>query len=144
MDEVKAELITLNTMINEKLGSPNAEDSDSAFDYDLNHIPEQITPEYAPCDPEASIPEAFEWDAEAHDKYISAEVSLPKDGEYFLGKVLAQKHDRNGNPVGKSNTNPILDTRTYDVTFPDGNTAEYSANIIAECLYSQVNNEGNQ
>lgn len=28
--------------------------------------------------------------------------------------------------------------------FPDGTTAEYSANIIAKCLYSQVDNEGNQ
>jgi hypothetical protein len=28
--------------------------------------------------------------------------------------------------------------------FPDGTTAEYSANVIAECMYSQVDNEGNQ
>ncbi len=28
--------------------------------------------------------------------------------------------------------------------FPDENTLEYSANVIAECLYSQVDNEGNQ
>jgi hypothetical protein len=37
-----------------------------------------------------------------------------------------------------------MDTGTYDVIFPDGNTAEHSVNIIAECLYSQVDNEGNQ
>jgi hypothetical protein len=28
--------------------------------------------------------------------------------------------------------------------FPDGETAEYSANMIAECLYLQVDDEGNQ
>jgi uncharacterized protein YjdB len=28
--------------------------------------------------------------------------------------------------------------------FPDGTTSEYSANVIAECLYSQVDNEGRQ
>jgi hypothetical protein len=28
--------------------------------------------------------------------------------------------------------------------FPDGNVAEYSANVIAESLYSQVDDEGRQ
>jgi len=37
-----------------------------------------------------------------------------------------------------------LDTRLYQVIFPDGETAEYSANVIAECLYLQVDDEGNQ
>jgi len=51
--------------------------------------------------------------------------------------VTARKKDIHGNPIGMSNKNPILDTRVYEVTFP-----EYSANIIAECLYSQVDPEG--
>jgi hypothetical protein len=143
-DEVKKELMTLNAMINEKLGSQNTEDPDSVHGYDLNHVPDHITPEYTPFKPEAPMPQADEWDAEAYDKYISAEVLLPKNGESILGKVLAQKHDHDGNPIGKYNTNPILDTRIYDVISPDGITAEYSANIIAECCYSQVGNEGNQ
>jgi hypothetical protein len=90
------------------------------------------------------MPEANEWDAEAFDEYISVEVILPKDGEHILGKVVGRKHDRDGNPVGQTNTNPILDTRVYDVIFPDGNTLEYSANAEAESLYSQVDNKGNQ
>ena len=40
--------------------------------------------------------------------------------------------------------NPILDTRTYEVEFPDGQTAKYSANIIAENMYAQCDAEGNQ
>jgi len=60
----------------------------------------------------------------------------------LLGTVTARKKDIHGNPIGMSNKNPILDTRVYEVTFPDGHTAEYSANTIAECLYSQVNPEG--
>lgn len=39
-----------------------------------------------------------------------------------------------GNPIGCANQNPILDMRIYEVTFPDGHTAEYTLNIIAECL----------
>jgi hypothetical protein len=56
--------------------------------------------------------------------------------------VTARKRDMHGNPIGVSNRNPILDTRVYEVTFPDGHTAEYSANTIGECLYSQVDPEG--
>ena len=40
--------------------------------------------------------------------------------------------------------NPILDTWTYEVEFPDGQIAEYSANIIAENMYAQCDTEGNQ
>jgi hypothetical protein len=38
----------------------------------------------------------------------------------------------------------ILDTRIYEVQFPDGHMAEYTANVIAECIYSQVDDEGHQ
>jgi hypothetical protein len=58
--------------------------------------------------------------------------------------VTARKRDIHGNPLGLANKNPILDTRIYEVTFPDGHSAEYSANTIAECLYSQVDSEGKQ
>ena len=40
--------------------------------------------------------------------------------------------------------NPILDTMTYAVEFPDGQTTEYFANIIAENMYAQCDTEGNQ
>ena len=40
--------------------------------------------------------------------------------------------------------NPILDMRIYEVEFPDGQTTEYSANIIAENMCAQCDTEGNQ
>ena len=46
--------------------------------------------------------------------------------------------------MGKANSNPTLDTRTYDVEFPDGSLAEYSANIIAQNMYSRCYTESNQ
>lgn len=73
---------------------------------------------------------------EAYDQYISAEVLLPKDGQEVLGQVVARKRDADGNPIGRGNSNPILDTRLYEVKFSDGNVAEYSANVIAKCIYS--------
>lgn len=58
--------------------------------------------------------------------------------------MTGRKRDTNANPIGKYNKTPILDTRIYEATFPDGHTAEYAANIIAECLYSQTDSEDHQ
>ena len=44
----------------------------------------------------------------------------------------------------KANPNPILDTRVYEVEFPNGRTAEYAANVIAENLYAMCDPEGIQ
>jgi hypothetical protein len=35
-----------------------------------------------------------------------------------------------------------MDTRIYDVQFPDGHVEAYSANVIAENIYAQVDKEG--
>jgi hypothetical protein len=103
---------------------------------------DHITPDYDPVEPEHSMPEADEWDAEAFDQYIAPEVRLPRNGKEILGQVVSRKRDQDGNPIGRGNSNPTMDTRIYQVVFPDGDTAEYSANVIAECIYSQVDNEG--
>lgn len=101
--------------------------------------------DYEPFDPKFVQPEADDFDAEtSYDKYISAQVLLPKGDGLVSGKVIKRKRDDNGNPVGRSNQNPLLDTRVYEVHFPDGTEQEYTANLIAESLYSQVDDEGNQ
>ena len=89
-----------------------------------------------PYEPEAEMPEADDWDADAYDKYISASVMLPQGGQYTSGCVVGRKRDYDGKPIGTSNSNPILDTRVYDVEFPDGHVEEFTANVIAECIYS--------
>ena len=50
--------------------------------------------------------------------------------------------DKNGKFKGNFNKNPILDTRVYGVIFPDGAVYQYTANIIAENMYSQVDSNG--
>ena len=53
--------------------------------------------------------------------------------------------DKDGLPIGTAHDNPILDTRVYEVEFPDGHTkASLSANAIAENLFAQVDDEGNR
>ena len=52
---------------------------------------------------------------ESLDEYIRAEVIIPgKDGVAVLQKVRKCKRDHNNDPIGKKNTNPILDSRIYD------------------------------
>ena len=48
-----------------------------------------------------------------------------------------------GNLVGRGANNPLLDTHKYEVKFIDGLTEAYTANIVTEAMYSQVNKEGN-
>lgn len=92
---------------------------------------------------DAEMPEADDYTPEAYDDYLTAEVLLPNMGTVVKAKVIGRKRDADGNPIGKRNTNPILDTREYEVEFPDGATDVFAANIIAENLYAQVDDEGN-
>ena len=88
--------------------------------------------------------EEEDFDAETYNKYIAAQVLLPKGDSLVSRQVIKQKRDDNGNPIGRSNSNPLLDKRVYEVQFPDGTEQEYTANLIATSLYTQVNDEGNQ
>ena len=60
----------------------------------------------------------------------------------MLGKVKHHKQYKDGNLLVTVHSNPILDTRVYEVEFPDGQVMEYAANVIAENLYSQVDQDG--
>jgi hypothetical protein len=57
------------------------------------------------------MPEAGEMDHAAYDNYISARVWLPTDdGIAKPAKVTGRKRDTDGNLIGHTNDNPILDT----------------------------------
>jgi hypothetical protein len=45
---------------------------------------------------------------------------------------------------GEASANPIMDTRTHNVEFPDGHSEEYTAIFIAENMYAQCDEDGNQ
>jgi hypothetical protein len=81
---------------------------------------------------------------DTYDQYIGAQVNLPHGNVYTAGNVRLRKRDVDGNLIGRAHANPILDTRVYEVEFPDGERVEYAANVIAECMYAQCDAEGNQ
>ncbi len=69
-------------------------------------------------------------------------IVTDRGGEPLRGTVKSRKRDHDGKPIGSSNPNPLLDSREYLVCFEDGTEETYTANLIAECLYSQVDDEG--
>jgi hypothetical protein len=95
-----------------------------------------------PYKPKASMPDVDDYPEETFDKYISAQVLLPKGDSFQSGRVKTRKRDFDGNPVGVANANPLLDTRVNEVEFAGGHSEAFAANIIAESLYSQVDAEG--
>ena len=78
-----------------------------------------------------------------YDDYFNAEVMLPQDGEHVRAvRVIGQLKDKNGNVIGSYDPNPILNTKIYDVLFPDGSVQQYAANTIAENIYAQIDEDG--
>ena len=57
--------------------------------------------------------------------------------------IIKHRKDHEGNPVGIANNNPILDTCEYIIEFMDGHEETMTANLIAEYLFSQVDDDGN-
>ena len=92
------------------------------------------------------VPEADEdFTPDAFDYYLNMELALDRGGEYpEIAKVTKRMKNADGLPVGKKNSNPILDTRMYEVEYLDGYKTSLAANVIAENLFAQVDEEGNR
>ena len=121
-------------------------------------LADEITPEHVPHEEWSPMELGFDIptdeskqeppeiaDAEDLDlnKYISAKVMLPKDGHTFAsGRVVKRARDENGELIGKTHDNPLLDSSVYEIRFEDGSVERYHANIIAEHIYSQVDGDG--
>lgn len=100
------------------------------------------------CKDEDEIPD------DVYDKLIGAELHLThaaNDGVTqnlatapIKAKVRSRVRDDSGKPMGKRNNNPLLDTSKYQVETEDGLILEMFANDIAECMYRQVDFEGNE
>jgi hypothetical protein len=105
--------------------TPDFDHSDNDHDLDPDHGDLEVTPEMG-------------------DNYLNAEISVPQGGTLSKGRVTARKRDKDRNPIGLANANPILDTREYTFTLNDGNETVMSANLIAEAMYVQCDPDENQ
>jgi hypothetical protein len=137
--EVQDQLKHFDTIILEKLNASN----DLAPDFHLyreDKDPDAIDDELV--GPEAQSPEIDNIEVDAYDEILLTQPLLMKDGTICRAKILGHKRDENGNPIGNYHSNPLLNSRIYIAEFKDGQTAEYSANTIAEAIYNQINEEG--
>ena len=55
---------------------------------------------------------------------------------------MKRARDNDGKPVGTKHTNPLLDSREYECVFDDGTLYRYTANVIAENIFAQCDDEG--
>jgi hypothetical protein len=98
--------------------------------------------------PPSKMPDIYdikkEHDVDTYDQYVGAHFRVPIGNEIRSGKALRRKHDMDGTVRGRANANPMLDTRTYEIEFPDGRSDEYTADVIAENMYAQCDVEGRQ
>jgi hypothetical protein len=78
----------------------------------------------------------------AYDRLINAKVQLQLGDELAVGKVTQHAVGPDGRVVGTYDDNPMLNSIVYDVEFPDGQVLEYSANVIAENMLTQVDSDG--
>jgi hypothetical protein len=149
---------TLRHLTDEELDSSVHKDMRQKFDVSIEchlglaALPQDFPAEDLTLDPtyyddtDAMDPEYSDAEImpEIGDNYLSAELMLPKGGMMVKGHVTARKCNRDDNPIGRANDNPILDTRSYIVNFDDGDQTELTANMIAESLHSQCDPDGNQ
>ena len=95
-----------------------------------------------------TIPDAMDADNidnEMLDKCVNAELICDiGTGSKRRGQVVKRAKGTSGEPIGRAHANPLFDTREYVFEFTDGSTENYFANVIAECMYAQVDAEGNQ
>ena len=77
-----------------------------------------------------------------YDQLINLEINMHQGDVLRQAKVVGRTVTADGITPGTYNSNPILNSLTYDVEFPDGEVREYAANIIAQNMLSQVDSEG--
>jgi hypothetical protein len=134
--DIKIRLVDLDEGIRSKIGDDLTEEdidpelrgsmpevSDDVFDdEDGNHndpgdhpSPEEVTDDHTP---------------ESYDEFLTAQVLLPQGGEAKKATVFGRKRDHDGRPIGKRHANPLLDTRLYEVEFPEGRSYSVLSEIV--------------
>lgn len=140
-----ASIAQLNASIESKIGDHRLHNDDEPNDIFFPSPDESIFQDDDVEDAQLEAnrrSEADDFTPDTFDNYINCQVLLNRGGLSQHATIVKRSRDEDGLPVGKSNNNPILDTREYIARFNDGVEQSYAANIIAENLYSQVDDEG--
>ena len=68
--------------------------------------------------------------------YVDMELGLPRGEDDILMHAIVKwrKLDDDDNPIGTKCTNPLVDTRAYEIELVDGTTETITYNIVTENL----------
>ena len=78
----------------------------------------------------------------AYDRLLNNEVMLQLGESMQRAKVTRRYLGPDGQVVGKYDNNPNLNSIVYECEFNDGTIREYAANLIAENMLTQVDEDG--
>ena len=73
---------------------------------------------------------------------LHAEVQMQTGNGMMQGKVLRRAMSPDGKIPGRYDDNPVLNSLVYEVEFTDGSVREYAANLIAENMITQCDEDG--
>jgi hypothetical protein len=128
--DTKHKLELFNSEMNQRLADDNHIDNGGDGDFQQRDIWEFGYDDPGQDEHEAVHDHAVEADhytPPALSNLINTELTVDVGGNQLKGKVKKRKRDNEGNPVGKWNANPILNTCEYEVEMSDGSVQEYSA-----------------
>ena len=92
--------------------------------------------------PDIDVPHDDEAFVENDDEMVGLKIPIERGGEVLEGTVKQRKRRADGSLVGTAHSNKTLDTRMYEVEFPDGSYNEYSTNVLVENLFAHVDDNG--
>ena len=77
-------------------------------------------------------------------QYTNMEIGLPRGEDGQLERAVVKKRviDVDGKPFGKSHSNPLVDSSLYEIEYLDGTIEVMPANLMAENILLQVDEEG--
>ena len=117
-------------------------DSMDPFDFDPRDSDDDDLMGWIDGDPIDPSDNCATFEHSLSDTLIGAEVLLPQGEDFKATRVKGRHTDENGNVIGTFHNNPLLNSLIYDVEFPDGTIREYAANVIAQNMYSSLDENG--
>ena len=115
----------------------------------LEDEPNEFKQEFKGVISSKDIPEADDLNDNEYgeyDPYLNMTLSVKHglEGRVQDAVVKRRATGDDGKPIGIANSNPMLDTRQYEVEYSDGHEEILTANTIAINLLSQVDEEGHR
>ena len=90
------------------------------------------------------VADDLDFTPDMQDNYMGAKVNLSLGVTIRSISIKRRARDAKEELFSTRNLNSILYTCLYEVDFPDGDVSEFTANVIAENMFSKYDDAGNQ